>query len=109
MFLCAFYLWVFFNIIIKTLMNTNGNTDRFFSSVYYGDIYRSNFSITKSVGNHQQEYVVGIYRGNQSWQIHSSVTTHTGGFISFISHVKRMVRFILITSIFLFVVIYKYI
>jgi hypothetical protein len=109
MFLCAFYLWVFFNIIIKTLMNTNGNTDRFFSSVYYGDIYRSNFSITKSVGNHQQEYVVGIYRGNQSWQIHSSVTTHTGGFISFISHAKRMVRFILITSIFLFVVIYKYI
>jgi hypothetical protein len=60
----------------------------------------TNFSITKYFGNHQQEYVVGTYRGNQSWQIHGFVTTHTGGFILFISLAKRMVRFILITSIF---------
>jgi hypothetical protein len=32
--------------------------------------------------------------GNQNWPIHGSVTTHTGGSVSFASHAKRMVRLI---------------
>jgi hypothetical protein len=38
--------------------------------------------------------------GNQSREIHGSVTTHTNGSVPFISHVKQMVKLILITSIF---------
>jgi hypothetical protein len=47
---------------------------------------------------------------NQNWQIHGSVTTHIDGSVLFIAHTKRMVRLILMTSIFnYFFVIYKYI
>ena len=84
-------------------------TPTYFFYRYYGDIQQLNFSITKYVDNHQLKYVVSIYQGYRSWQIHGFVTIHTGSFISFIFIVKKMVRFILITSIFLFVVIYKYI
>jgi hypothetical protein len=37
--------------------------------------------------------------GNQSRQIHCSVITHIDDSVPFISHAKRMVRLILITSI----------
>jgi hypothetical protein len=37
---------------------------------------------------------------NQNRQIHSSVTTYTGDSVPFIAHVKRMIRLILMTSIF---------
>jgi hypothetical protein len=64
---------------------------------------------------HPREYIGGIYLarviqafntivtvqcGNQSQKIHGSVTTHTSSSVSLVSHVKRMVRVILITSIF---------
>ena len=41
--------------------------------------------------------------------IRGSITMHTGGSILFILHVKWMVRFFFITSIFLIVVLYEYV
>jgi hypothetical protein len=56
------WLW----ITIRKLTNTNGNTDRFFTSVFYDDFYRPNLSIANSICKHRQKYIVDIYWGNPS-------------------------------------------
>jgi hypothetical protein len=46
---------------------------------------------------------------NQNRRVHGSVTTHTDGFVLFVSHAKQIVGMFFLTSIFLLVVFYKYI
>lgn len=54
-------------ITTKKLVDTNGNTDRFFSLIFCCYIYWTNFSsITKPISKYQQKYVVGVYRGNHN-------------------------------------------
>ena len=38
-----------------------------YPSIFYGDFYWLNLSITNSIGKHQQKYIVGIYQENPSW------------------------------------------
>lgn len=51
---------------LLTLPYSNGITYENFLFIYYGDIYRSNFIISKSVTKHRHEYSHDIYQENHS-------------------------------------------
>lgn len=56
-----------FEVIIRKSTNTNGITDEFFSSVFWGDIYRLIFFfIVNFIGIYWKKYSVDIYKLNLS-------------------------------------------